>query len=462
MRRLLCSLLLLSSACALVSRKPAASSLNSQAVSGSAPSTPATGQDPAPNQAAVVPAADATSTEAEEDEADVDGEDADDETAAVEEEGESHELSGANANLLRYTSDLSDEQLAELWKGEPSKLGSTSIGFVDEGRLINAEKFPRSEDWILVSPERAWATAETIQYVMTAIRQVRAEHPTAPPLRVNQLSSKEGGYLRPHKSHQNGRDVDLAFYYPTVEPIRVRAREKHIDVPRNWALIKALVTQTDVQFILVDRRIQKVIYDHALSAGEDKAWLDSLFHAGKDSLVKHARRHRDHFHVRFYNARAQELGRRVAPLLAQRPDQNIAFHRVRSGDTLGAIARRYGSSVSMLQKANRMRGSFLRLSQQLRVPLRGPCTRCPVPPPVVLPDRKLPPVMAQMEVSQASTGTEAPAVATPVAASSASPEAASPFVAPALEAHSDPEPAASSLPPLSETPATSASTVGFP
>jgi LysM repeat protein len=130
--------------------------------------------------------------------------------------------------------------------------------------------------------------------------------------------------------------------------------------------------------------------------GEDKAWLDSLFHAGADSIIKHARRHRDHFHVRFFNGRAQELGRRIAPLLALQPEHNVLTHRVRSGDTLGGIALRYNTSISALQKANRLRGSFLSIGQVLQVPLRGPCTRCPVPPPVVVPPRRVPPEEAPL------------------------------------------------------------------
>jgi len=289
-----------------------------------------------------------------------------------------------------YTAELSDEELTQRWKSDPASLGSVSVGFVESGRMVNSVRFPAGEDWLVISPDKAYATQETVDYLAQAIRAVRARYPHAPPLRVNQLSAKEGGYLRPHKSHQNGRDVDLGFYYPTVDPIRERAREKYIDPELNWALIRALVTHTDVQMILVDHRVQKVIYDHALRSGEDKAWLDSLFHAGANSIVKHAKRHRDHFHVRFFNPRAQELGRRIAPLLALQPDQNIAMHRVRSGDTLGGIALRYNSSVQVLRKANRIRGSLLSIGQVLSVPLRGPCTRCPVPPPLVLPQRRLP------------------------------------------------------------------------
>ncbi len=294
---------------------------------------------------------------------------------------------------LRYTTDLSDDELAARWMSHPESLGSISIGFSDEGRLINAVQFPPSDDecWTLVIPSGAWTTSETIEYVTAAAKRVKSLHPDVPPLRVNGISLKEGGWFRPHRSHQNGRDVDLGFYYATPEAPHCIACEKLMDTAANWELVKSLVMLGDVQVILVDRKVQDVLYAYALSIGEDRAWLDSLFKAGDHSIVKHARRHRDHFHVRFFNPRAQELGRRVAPLLAQRPDQNLAMVRVKNGDNLGKIALRHRSSVKAIQKANRMRSTFLRVGQVLRVPMRGPCTRCPIPPPFEVPPRHLPP-----------------------------------------------------------------------
>ena len=293
-----------------------------------------------------------------------------------------------------YTMELTDEALTEAWKKEPKTLGPISVGFVQSGRIINSVQFPSGAEWLVVSPELAWATQETIDSLTGAIREVRAEFPRAPQIRVNQISAREGGHLRPHKSHQNGRDVDLGFYYPTVDPVRERAREKVIDLELNWALIKALVIHSDVQMIIVDKRIQKTLREYALSQGEDQAWVDSLF-VGPNPLFLHARGHRDHFHVRFFNPRAQELGRRIAPLLALQPEQNIMMHRVRSGDSLGKIAQRYGSSIAGIKKSNRMNGILLRIGQVLSVPLRGPCTQCPVPPPVVIPPRRLPPPVEQ-------------------------------------------------------------------
>ncbi len=290
-----------------------------------------------------------------------------------------------------YSAEISDEELARRWKDEIASLGSMAVGFAHSGRLVNAKQFPQGDDWIVVMPAGAWATEETIDYLTEAIRDVRARFPNAPPLRVNGISHKEGGYMRPHKSHQNGRDVDVGFYYPTVDPIRTRAREHVIDVGLNWALIRSLLIKTDVQMILVDRRVRKVIYDYAVRAGEDKAWLDSIFNDGPMGMVRHARGHRDHFHIRFHNPRAQELGRRVQPFLSLQPEHNVTTHRIRNGDTLGGIALKYGSSVAMIKKANRMKNNFLRAGNRLSVPLRGPCTHCPVPPPFVLPTRRLPP-----------------------------------------------------------------------
>ena len=274
----------------------------------------------------------------------------DDELAGVPsaDEGESHEAQApAGTPEIRYTADLADTELERLWKETPESLGSIAIGYTDEGRLVNGERFPEGEGWMVVDPERTYATKEVVDAVVTAIREVRTQFPNAPPLRVNQISAREGGWLRPHKSHQNGRDVDLAFYYPTAEPVRVRAREKYIDAALTWALVKAMVTRTDVQMVLLDRRVQKVLYDHALQVGEDRAWLDWVFN-GPAPLVQHARRHRDHLHVRFFSPRAQEAGEaRGAPARdaagAERPHAPGAAGGHAGGDR-GALRQHGGAA----------------------------------------------------------------------------------------------------------------------
>lgn len=326
-----------------------------------------------------------------ESEAEAEAEEADDEAV---DDGEAESRSTDNADpTLRYSTDLTDHQLEELFVAGAKELGSVSVGFADEGRLINAATLPEGDAWEVVVPSNAWGTQEAVQALVQAANAVRAKFPEAQKLRINHISKKEGGYLRPHKSHQSGRDVDLGFFYKdNLAPTAVTGnRADAMSLPENWHLLRELLVNADVHAILVDKKIRQRLYDYALSVGEDPTWLGQVF----GRVIQHARRHKDHFHVRFYAPRSQELGRRIQPILAKRPDENLMVYRIRSGDTLGHIAARFGSTVSMIQKANRMSNSFLRVSRSLVVPLRGPCTRCPLPPPVTVPERRLPPQVVE-------------------------------------------------------------------
>lgn len=339
----------------------------------------------------------ATKVEAEGSAAEVDDEATVSASDAPVDDGEGEalaEVAPPDAGYL-YTADLSDAELERRWRNEPASLGSIAVGLVGEGRLINAIPFPEGEAWTVIVPEACWTTRETADFIIAAARDLRAQFPDAPPVRVGQVSAREGGFLPPHVTHQNGLDVDVGLFYPGPEPYRVREREKVMDVALNWAFLKAVIVNGDVQGVLLDKRVQKVLFEYALRHGEDRAWLDSLFHAGPRSLVHHARRHRDHFHIRYFNPRAQELAWRLAPLMATRADQNIAFHRIQRGDSLGRIAHRMGSTVKRLCEANHLTStSVLRVGQVLKVPLRGPCTSCPRPPHVVVPQRRMPPTPA--------------------------------------------------------------------
>ncbi|MCC5021671.1 MAG: LysM peptidoglycan-binding domain-containing protein [Candidatus Synoicihabitans palmerolidicus] len=44
------------------------------------------------------------------------------------------------------------------------------------------------------------------------------------------------------------------------------------------------------------------------------------------------------------------------------------FHLVQKGDTLDAIARNYGTSIKALQRTNNLRSSFIKVGQKLKVP----------------------------------------------------------------------------------------------
>lgn len=51
-----------------------------------------------------------------------------------------------------------------------------------------------------------------------------------------------------------------------------------------------------------------------------------------------------------------------------KPKPTSVTHTVRKGDTLYALSRKYGATVSAIQKANRISGSNIRIGQKLSIP----------------------------------------------------------------------------------------------
>ena len=201
---------------------------------------------------------------------------------------------------------------------------------------------------------------------------------------IGHISAHRGGHLSPHVSHQAGRDVDISYYYlPGQSRWYATARENNLDRERTWAFVKALVTDTDVQLILMDRSVQRLVREYAVSRGEDRAWVDQLFDGGGSlpPLIRHAKGHATHIHVRFYNPLAQETGRRAYELLLKRriiqPPSVYVHHKVKEGETLGALAKKFGVTSKAIQAANGMKSTLLRASSDCKIPQRGGVKACP-------------------------------------------------------------------------------------
>jgi LysM repeat protein len=292
---------------------------------------------------------------------------------------------------------LSDDDLLRRIEVDPASLGSLSIGVPGRGMLFNGVQLETGPRWQIAPQAETWGTSETIAAVRAAIDTVHELFPDTPSLFIGDISDRAGGRLHRHQTHQAGRDADLGYYYKEGKGgWFVPGNAANLDLPRNWALVRALIVRTDVQAILLDARIQRLLYNYAVSIGEDVTWLAHIFQYPKgtaDSLIRHVVGHQTHYHVRFFNPVAQELGRRVHPLLVQLkildPPVYTAVHVVRPGQTIGGIAARYGTTVSAIMKANGLRSTLLRAGRAYRVPGRS---AAPPDEPVVVPHRLLPPV----------------------------------------------------------------------
>ena len=289
----------------------------------------------------------------------------------------------------------SEQQIKDALARDPASLGSMSIGQPGAGALFNGVQMPAGDHWVLEDPRHAWGTRETVDYLTAAIDAVSDKFPDTPPMYIGHISAECGGHLSPHISHQAGRDVDVSYYYLDGARWYARATAQNLDRARTWAFVRALVTRTDVQLILMDQSVQKLVKDYALSAGEDPEWVDSLFH-GKPGkfrpIIIHVPGHATHIHVRFFNPIAQETGRRAYHALVARglvqPPTRYLTHTVKKGETLGMLARKYHTTVAAIRRANGMHKNLIRVRQAVRIPQKGGAS---VPVRVAVPPRRLPP-----------------------------------------------------------------------
>lgn len=212
---------------------------------------------------------------------------------------------------------LDDEELEAMVLRDPASLGSMSVGAPNGGALFNGVQLPESPLWKLADPAHAWGTRESIDFVAHAITRVNEYFPGSPMLYVGDFSGPRGGKLRPHKSHQSGRDVDLGYYYSTGEAWYKRATSKNLDRKRTWALLETLLTESRVEYVFMDRAIQPLLKEYALAQGEDPEWLSRVFEgpSNRDAIVRHRFGHATHMHVRFENPTAELTARRSYGLL---------------------------------------------------------------------------------------------------------------------------------------------------
>ncbi|MGE5199239.1 MAG: penicillin-insensitive murein endopeptidase [Rhodospirillaceae bacterium] len=291
---------------------------------------------------------------------------------------------------------LSDEELARRVELDATSVGSLSIGSPGSAMLINPVALEPGPYWTIADRAEVYGTSETLEGIETAITKVHELYPDAPPIIVGDISDEDGGRLKRHQSHQGGRDADLGFFFKGGAAAQLlTGTAANLDLAKNWALVRALATCTDVETILLDIRIQRLLYKYALSIGEDQAWLDRVFYftrGSKSAIVKHVVGHRNHYHVRFYNPVAQELGRRVHPILVELklvdPPVYTVRHVVRPGQTMGQLAARYGTSVRAIKSANGLSSTALRAGRAYRIPVK---TAAPASAPLVVPFRRLPP-----------------------------------------------------------------------
>jgi penicillin-insensitive murein endopeptidase len=224
--------------------------------------------------------------------------------------------------------ELAPTELAVHVEEDPHSLGSASIGRPTRGALWGGVRLTSDEHIEAVTKPYSWGTESTVASIVRAARIVRCRFPGSPRLRVGSLSRKRGGPLFPHRSHQSGRDADIGYFYTDGTVWYQRAKEDNLDVPRTWALIEALYEGGNVEYLFIDRRVQALLRPYAEEVSPEL--IVPLFDGTpmKQPLIRHARGHDTHIHVRFYTPTAKKNAKRLLPHLSPRL-RFIAYRRWR-------------------------------------------------------------------------------------------------------------------------------------
>jgi penicillin-insensitive murein endopeptidase len=246
------------------------------------------------------------------------------------------------------------------------------------------------------APQHAWGTEETVTGISHCIERVREQFPATPPVFLGSISPKNGGFAPPHKSHQSGRDADVYFFRQPGAKWFKAATEADLDKPRTWAMLKCFISETDVNFVLIDQHPKAWLEEYALSIGEDPAWINEIFHGvGRypNPVVQHVPGHVAHMHVRFVSPIARERGIFAYQTLVDQGHIVLRTkelqHDVVKGDSLQKLAELYNTSVDQLMKLNQLESDVIKVGQKLKIEQRIDLHAARDP--IVIPPRHPPP-----------------------------------------------------------------------
>ncbi len=256
--------------------------------------------------------------------------------------------------------------------------GSLSIGTVTNGYIVNPVMLPLTgRDYRVMDRQAKRATnfgvSEMVDLVKRTAKSVAETFPGSV-MQVANMAACGGGEIPWSVSHHSGRDVDIAFYLLNLQGKQAQlsdmvaigpdgtgmddtGRVLTFDPARNWAMIKAIITDphVSVQWIFIAHYLKRRLLQFAMQHGEPRSLI---IKASQVMWQPHgSSAHSDHIHVRIYcpvddlMEGCHDIGTNRpwyvdhSDLVARRVAELSAILRQRAGlaakaqalDTLGAI-----------------------------------------------------------------------------------------------------------------------------
>ena len=180
-----------------------------------------------------------------------------------------------------------------------------SHGLPNNGLLTHGIELKPGKGYKIQRQKRSYGTALTVGTLMDAFDAFMDKYPSDPGFVVGDLSAEGGGYLSPHLSHQSGRDVDISYIAKNASKAMFqKMNADNFDAERNWYFIDYLLRTKKLVYIFVDYELQKLLYAQALKRGYTEESLREVMQYPRSisnhvGIIRHARGHADHLHVRF-------------------------------------------------------------------------------------------------------------------------------------------------------------------
>lgn len=182
------------------------------------------------------------------------------------------------------------------------RVGSRSVGTPNRGRLLGGIPMPDGDHWVVRDPHLAFGTAEAVSHMVRGLSHVGETLPGGATPMVGDLSRRHGRRLKRHRSHQSGRDADVAYYFHDAARSEAftPATPATMDIERQWALFSYWIERDVVTYVFIDPRLQRALRRFAESQGIEASEIDRIFGGGRSAgILRYSPGHRDHFHVRF-------------------------------------------------------------------------------------------------------------------------------------------------------------------
>src|SRR5690606_38588314 len=118
--------------------------------------------------------------------------------------------------------------------------GSVSVGKPNKGKIVNSLARPgNNKHYTIRKPDEPFGSTHALYNLQLAVAQWRQATGFTGSLLIGAISKKGGGRLRPHSSHQSGRDVDIRL--PLKRSDGSADNVNDVDWDATWGLILALV-----------------------------------------------------------------------------------------------------------------------------------------------------------------------------------------------------------------------------